>query len=111
MGMLQTLLDCGANPNLISRTPVTEIVPLAWAVAAGNADIVLKLLQNGADPNLPFCSRSDESYGEETSEQSSPARIAVERGDIAMMRLLLAHKAELWSTCKSSSRFWGGDVG
>jgi ankyrin repeat protein len=106
--MLQTLLDCGANPNLISRNGA-EISPLAWAVAAGNSDIVLKLLQNGADPNLPFCISSDGGMGADTQKQSSPARIAVVRGDVEMMRLLLAHKAELWCTCASHEHFWGFD--
>lgn len=78
--VVRWLLECGAKINARTRSqrpyPGSE-TPLYLAVAHGHRDVVGVLLSRGADPNL------------KSSDGTSPLAQAVERGDQALVTLLI----------------------
>eukprot|EP01036_Dinobryon_divergens_P031629 gene31629-41062_t len=78
--IVATLLDRGANPNLVSKNGNT---PLLAATYDGHRDIVILLLERGADPNI-----AEKKY-EETA-----LHWAAERGHPEIAALLLERGAD-----------------
>ena len=76
---VRAALEAGADLNMPDDN---DALPLNLAVQYNSADVVLTLLEAGANPNA-------------FSASVDPALVqAVERGDAAMVRLLLQHKAD-----------------
>jgi len=75
--LVDKILAAGANPNAL--TPKGGHA-LMTAIGAGNAEMAVRLLQNGADPNLP-------------SDGDRPLMKAIEADKPALVALLLAHGA------------------
>ncbi|KAL8669821.1 MAG: hypothetical protein Q9168_005612 [Polycauliona sp. 1 TL-2023] len=107
------LLSHGADPNF--RTPRSCISPLTIAASLGRGDIVLKLLEKGADPDthdgndrspleyatmardvesmgciINYKSNGHDNLNEELLDES--LHIAAKNLDIAAIRLLLEHR-------------------
>lgn len=77
-GMVQLLLDNGANPDVGLKKGMT---PLAAAADSGRVDLARLLLAGGADVNKA------------TGGGGRPLMVACYRGHAAMVRLLLDHGA------------------
>ncbi len=85
--MVQLLLDKGAavvDYNLSSQT-----VPLHYAIENGNLKIVEMLLKAGTSPNTALGSGGEDA----TSEPA--LHMAVSRGDLELLKLLLSYKVDL----------------
>ncbi|MDQ3695664.1 MAG: ankyrin repeat domain-containing protein [Chloroflexota bacterium] len=73
-------VDGSARARLVARDQPT---PLLAAVSAGLTEIVVRLLDHGADPNL------------ETATWMSPLAVACQRGDRTMAELLIGRGADV----------------
>ncbi len=75
------LLAKGADPNARSRN-AQQVGPLHAAVATAQLELARKLLESGAEPNLP------------QAQGITPLHSAAHRGDAALCRLLLDFGAD-----------------
>lgn len=97
------LLKAGAYPNALIREGQTAF---HLAVAKIDRHLVALMLENGADPNIPFsdypCDDFLEQVASENIAKSSlshtrsfvPLMLAADSGDIELARLLLSHGAD-----------------
>ena len=102
------LLDRGAYPPVelcasgYRYGKVKPSTPLKLAVDSGAVDDVRKLLAAGADVNLlqpQICARRSDSFDvDECSACDTPLMAAARRRDVAMMRVLIAHGANVSQT-------------
>jgi len=76
----ECLLKAGAQINSPSNNPLLA-APIQSAVAAGHLEMVLMLLEHGADPNV----REQGGF--------TPLHAAAQNGDIDMIHILLLHGA------------------
>uniref|UniRef100_UPI003590217E 26S proteasome non-ATPase regulatory subunit 10-like isoform X2 n=1 Tax=Myxine glutinosa TaxID=7769 RepID=UPI003590217E len=83
---LQQLI--AADGSAATNTDKVMRTPLHWAASAGHDAIVMFLLQNGCDPNLP----DDEGW--------SALHIASSAGRTDIVRALIAHHANINATTK-----------
>jgi uncharacterized protein len=77
-GAARTLLEAGADPDVVARAPLARVTPLGTAAFAGAADVARILLEHGADPSI----------GEEVG--GKPLDTARARGDAELVALLEA---------------------
>ena len=80
--ILRFALDHGAKPARLNLTD-NRNSPLAGAVGSNAKDLVVMLLDAGADPN------------EKHQDWSSPLRVAIERGNFEMVKLLVKRGADV----------------
>jgi ankyrin repeat protein len=106
--VVELLLAHGADPAALSREG-QPLVPLA--VALGRADVTAALLDAGADVDMPLVPGASEEflalvpgkYGRyylTRDEGLTPLMVAVMRGDLDLVRLLLARGGSLGPTRK-----------
>ncbi|HTQ99787.1 MAG TPA: ankyrin repeat domain-containing protein [Candidatus Acidoferrum sp.] len=92
---VKVLLKAGANPN--ATEPLDQQTALMWAVAGNHLDVAKVLLDAGADPNLQ--SRISELTKRKNADFPTGGFAALHwaarNGDEAMIKLLLAHKANI----------------
>lgn len=95
MALIRRLLDLGANPNAVTRYPLSGPVALVWldptvrgssplhiAAAARNPAVVSLLLDRGGDPNLL------------RPDGHTALSLATQANDLEMVKLLVAHGAD-----------------
>ncbi len=106
--LVELLLAHGADPTVPSREG-QPLVPLA--VALGRADLTAALLDAGADVNGPLAPAVSEEFLQlvpgkyaryylTRDEGLTPLMVAVLRGDLPLVRLLLARGASVGPTSK-----------
>ena len=98
MKLVQLFIEFGADVNSYGKTGAApednnhpfakfQTTPLLEAVKTNQLDVCKLLLANGADPDeMSLTSRN------------SPLRLAVIKGSIALVKLLVRHGAYLWRT-------------
>ena len=67
--------------------------PCLLATRATRHETLLFLLENGADPNVPFIKTKNNEYGNFSTIETYPLIVAVRRGDLEITRLLLRYGA------------------
>ena len=111
--MVSLLINRGAFPPFgvcASQHPYGEnkaSAPLNLAVKYGSLDDVRKLLLAGADVNLHpgMCVKFTFRFENECTHCDTPLMAAVRRRDVTMMRLLIAHGANISEAIHSDARF------
>jgi ankyrin repeat protein len=93
------LLENGAEPDIISGTGTTALfraIAHPWNDTGvnENSSFVEVLLQNGADPNIPYCAPKSDSVTSPIECGTSPLMYAVQRG-IDMVKLLVEYGAKI----------------
>jgi ankyrin repeat protein len=82
----EALLEAGRDDGAGGWMEVAE-TPLSIALAGGGLDLVMILLQHGADPNAP-------GFDPEWSEAEPPLSTVARTGNVELARLLLDHGAD-----------------
>ncbi len=97
------LLEAGALSNAMTREGQTAF---HLAVAKGDRALVAKMLEHGADPNVPFYDYPSELFLDQIASENiarstlrntrrfTPIGMAADSGDIELARLLLANGAD-----------------
>lgn len=95
----KTLLDNGANPNLISKTGATALfraISFSWDDTQANEDpkFVKLILDYKADPNINYCSPKIEGQTDPIECGTSPLMHSVSRG-FEKVKLLVSAGADI----------------
>src|SRR5437764_12358577 len=72
----RTLLDAGADPNVLATASFARVTPLGTCAFAGATEVARVLLEHGADPTLP----ADDGF--------TPLDAAIENGNDELAALL-----------------------
>ena len=78
-GAARTLLEAGADPNVVATASFARVTPLGTCAFAGATDVAKVLLEHGADPTLA------------EDDRFTPLDAAVANGNTELAELLRTH--------------------
>lgn len=83
-GIINKLLECGANVNARTSDSSNNLTPLHIATVAKNSDMIKILLKHGANPNMKTCVNSSEEDEQKTALELAFCASSVDLYDILL---------------------------